>query len=56
MKYILKAEKVVFENQPGYMLHQFSGKKCVISQFIRAEDFENFLSVAGINQNDIVFI
>ena len=56
MKHIFKAEKIIFEDEQGYMLYQFSGEKCVISQFIRAEDFENFLSTAGINRNDIIFL
>lgn len=56
MRYIFKAEKVVFENQSGYMLYQYSGNECIVSQFIRAEDFEDFLGAAGISQNDIVFI
>ena len=56
MKYIFRAKKASFEGKPGYMLYQFSGDKCIVSQFIRAEDFENFLSAAGINRNDIIFI
>lgn len=56
MRYIFKAEKVFFENQLGYMLYQYSNNECIVSQFIRAEDFEDFLSAAGINRNDIIFI
>lgn len=50
-----KAEKIVFEGQPGYMLHQYIGEKCVVSQFIREEDLEKFLHDSGINQSDNVF-
>ena len=56
MEYNFKAEKVVFENKPGYMFYQYSGEKCIVSQFILSEDFENFLGAAGINRSDIIFI
>ena len=56
MRYIFKAEKIVFEDQPGYMLYQYSGNECIVSQFIRAEEFENFLIAARINQSEIVFL
>lgn len=51
-----KAEKIVFEDQLGYMLHQYDGKKCIASQFIQERDFEKFLKLSGINLKDIVFI
>ena len=51
-----KAEKIVFEDQLGYMLHQYDGKKCIASQFIQERDFEKFLELSGINLKDIVFI
>ena len=51
-----KAEKIVFEDQRGYMLHQYDGKECVVSQFVREEEFEDFIHEVGINKNDIIFI
>ena len=49
-----KAEKIIFEDQLGYMLHQYNGKKCIASQFIQERDFEKFLKLSGINLKDIV--
>lgn len=51
-----KAEKIVFEDQSGYMLYQYDGEKSVVSQFVREEEFEEFLHEIGINQSDIIFI
>ena len=51
-----KAEKIVFEDQLGYMLHQYDGKKCIASQFIQERDFEKFLELSGISSQDVVFI
>ena len=58
MKYIFKAEKVVFEDQPGYMFYQYreDGVLCVDPGFTPEEEFENFLSAAGINQSEIIFL
>ena len=56
MRYIFRAEKASFEGKPGYMLYQYSGNECIVSQFICEEDFEDFLGAARINKNDIVFI
>ena len=56
MKYIFKAEKIVFEDRPGYMFYQYSGEKCIASQFVRDDDFKIFLDVSGINLSDIIFI
>ena len=56
MRYIFKAEKAIFEGDPGYMLYQYSGENCLVSQFIRAEEFEDFLSAAGIKRSDIIFL